>query len=348
MLWLVDSLVTEFPKHGLGLHPKLVETTVDWFAEKAIERVDQLKTELAVETEAEVKAGGNLLLLSARLIARVKSMFKGSTERRLTMRRNLQKYANELIDQVNLLLDEAVRTLESAGYKPDLLIVQDNLDRLPPETARRLFLINGDLLKSLKAHVIYTVPIAMVLAPASITSTFEHSFTMPMVKVAKQDGEPHTKGIQGLMKIVSQRMEIAKVFTAEAVARRLAVESGGSVRDLMRLINYAQLAARGEGKSKIDDEAADSAVTKLRLEFEKLLIPGQTYYPLLARVHADKQPWVPDVDSDDPRAVEAAREFFSQLLFNGTVLEYNGGETWYDVHPVITKIKAFRQACASS
>jgi len=32
------------------------------------------------------------------------------------------------------------------------------------------------------------------------------------------------------------------------------------------------------------------------------------------------------------------------LLTNGTVMEYDGGETWYDVHPVITEIRAFRDA----
>ena len=38
------------------------------------------------------------------------------------------------------------------------------------------------------------------------------------------------------------------------------------------------------------------------------------------------------------------RQFFSQLLFNGAVLEYNGADSWYDVHPVIEDIDGFRKA----
>jgi hypothetical protein len=34
------------------------------------------------------------------------------------------------------------------------------------------------------------------------------------------------------------------------------------------------------------------------------------------------------------------------LLFNGSVLEYDGGETWYDVHPVVQEIEVFQEAVA--
>jgi hypothetical protein len=46
----------------------------------------------------------------------------------------------------------------------------------------------------------------------------------------------------------------------------------------------------------------------------------------------------------DAKAAQSARDFFSQLLFNGSVLEYNGDRNWYDVHPVIREIESFRKA----
>ena len=348
MLWLVHSLVNEFKDRGYALDERLVGATVDWFAERAIEDIKIVNTEIQAEAQAEGAAGGSLYVIKGKLLARLKSMIRGSVERRMSMRRRLQQYASELIDQVNLLLDEAARVLNDNGKQPRLLVIQDNLDRLPPDTARRLFITNGDLLKSLDVHAIYTVPIAITLAPDSISSVFENCFAMPMVKVTHRDGSPHEEGLQGLVEGIAERVDIDSVFTSRDVARRMAEMSGGSVRDLMRLVNYTQLAARADGKAKMDDEAAEQALRKMRIEFERLLIPGEVYYPLLAHVHEKKHSWILNPERADPQSVQAAREFFSQLLFNGTVLEYNGEEAWYDVHPVVRDIREFKDACQTA
>jgi len=114
---------------------------------------------------------------------------------------------------------------------------------------------------------------------------------------------------------------------------------------LMRLVEYAQLSARADEKTKIDGASAAEAVKKLRLNFERLLIPGQVYYPLLAQVHRTKGDGLTAEPQTKPDDVKAAREFFSQLFFNGSVLEYNGDKTWYDVHPAIYEIEEFKNAC---
>jgi hypothetical protein len=117
------------------------------------------------------------------------------------------------------------------------------------------------------------------------------------------------------------------------------------VRDLIRLLNYAQLSARAADKPTIDRTASHQAVRKLRLDYEKLLVPGQAYYPALARVHQTKQgPLL--TPAVTPESAETNRAFLRELLFNGAVLEYNGDECWYDVHPVIMEIQAFQDAFA--
>lgn len=98
---------------------------------------------------------------------------KGDVERRTTVRQRLRNSGNELVDQVNLLVDHATAKLKEKGRPHELLIVQDDLDRLPSEVARRLYFDHGDMLKQLRAHLIFTVPIAMVLAPWPIGTVFE-------------------------------------------------------------------------------------------------------------------------------------------------------------------------------
>ena len=142
---------------------------VEWFAARTQEDVKTLKAEATAEVEAEVSGKSGLYVISLKMLARIKSMVQGSVERRQTIRRELQRYSADLLSRVNQLLDGAARVLERNGKSPDLLIVQDNLDRLGAEPAERLFIENGDLLGKLNAHAIYTAPVAMVLSAAANT-----------------------------------------------------------------------------------------------------------------------------------------------------------------------------------
>lgn len=346
LLWLVDDLVRNFANTKFPLDAKLVDDVLGWFAEKSLESVDKVKKEISAETSAEAKAG--LPWLGVGLLARLKSSFLGSSEQRTIIRRKLQNYSSDLIRKVNLLLDDAQSALERAGRRPDLLIVQDNLDRLQTDAARRLFHENGDLLKSLHAHVIYTVPIPMVLSPYNIGNVFEHTFTMPMVRICGPDGQEFNPGVDALVKLLAARVDINAVFADQDVPRLLAKMSGGSVRDFIRLVSYAQLSARVDKNERMGTGSAEQAVKKLRLDYERLLIPGQVYFPLLAQIHRHKRLTLPKDAEPDVKNVQRDREFFSELIFNGSVLEYNGERNWYDVHPVVQEIEAFRNALAQT
>ncbi|NJL29658.1 MAG: hypothetical protein HC897_18085 [Thermoanaerobaculia bacterium] len=342
LLWLVDALVRQFAEQKLPLDAKLVERVTDWFAEKTLHKVDQVKKEIELTAEVEGEARAGFYWLSLKLLARLKSLVIGSAERRTEARRELQRYASELIAQVNLLLDNAADVLQSKGRSPDILIVQDNLDRLPPEAAHKLFFTNGDLLKELRVHVVYTAPVALLLAPWNIGKVFASHFNMPVVKVRGRNGRPHAEGIEALHALLAARMEVGEIFADSKVARELVLASGGSVRDLMRLLNQAQLAARVDEKARIDATSAGEAMKLLRIEFEQLLIPGQAYYPLLARVHRGKHEGFSEAADSDQ--VRFARELLAELLFNGSVFEYNGETNWFDVHPLVQQSARFKDA----
>jgi hypothetical protein len=91
-------------------------------------------------------------------------------------------------------------------------------------------------------------------------------------------------------------------------------------------------------------DSANRAIAKLRLIFEQLLVPAASYFPRLARIHRRKNDGSQVLE--DPEAIQKDRDFLSQLLFNGSVLEYDRGESWYDVHPIVQEIRAFREILA--
>lgn len=343
MLWQVEKLADEFEKRGMPLRAGLVDDVALWFAHVAKEDVERLKTEVEASAEVTGEAKTGFYWLSLKMLGRLKSMVQGSIDRRKTVRRELQRYSSELVRRVNLLLDDAARVLEDKKREPDLLLVQDNLDRITSDAAERLFIENGDLLKGLRAHMVFTAPVAVMLSPsANIARVFNHAFSMPMVKTERQGGEPFLPGIEALVALIGARVELDRVFTSVDVARDLARWSGGSVRDLMRLLDFAQSYARVDDKDRIDDESLQQGVRKLRIEFERMLVPGRAYFPLLSRIHAGKDL---AIEADpDPASVQAARRFSADLLLNGAVLEYNGDRSWFDVHPVIREIQPFKAA----
>ena len=348
LLWLAESLARKFAVDETlaPLDKGLVDNVGRWFAERTLENVEKVESEIALEAEVEAKAKVGWFGVGFGLLSRLKSMVKGDVERRNTVRQRLRSHGSELVDKVNLLLDNAADTLVRLDRKPDLLVVQDNLDRLSSDVARRLYFDNGDTLKRLRAHFVFTVPIAMILSPWNISNVFENTFSMPMIKPRSRNGKDVKKAVDALVSVLDARLVSERIFTARAIPRHLARMCGGSVRDLIRLLNYAQLSARAADKPAIDMAAAKEAVRKLRLDYEKLLVPGQAYYPVLARIHQTKQgPLV--TPAVTPESVETNRAFLRELLFNGAVLEYNGEECWYDVHPVILEIQAFKDAFAA-
>ncbi len=344
---LTNELIRQFQEWKISLNAKLAEDIAQWFAEVTRDETEKVKSEITLDAEAELKAKYGLFWMSVGLLMKLKSKIAGSLEKRRQVRYKLQQDPLELIRRFNLLLDNAHGALHEAEKPANLLIVVDNLDRLTPEMGRRLYFAGGDLLKMPRAHMLYTVPISIALSPDYIGRVFESFFTLPMVKVRTREGTTFARGLEALVEVVAKRIDLDAVFASRSVVRDLAKSSGGSIRDLMRLVGYAQLAARAQDKETIDSNSAQRAADKIRLDYEKLLVPAGSYFPLLARIHETKTDGAPKEATPDPAKVESYRVFFSELLTNGSVLEYNGSETWYDVHPVIRKIRAFRTASES-
>lgn len=172
-LWVADQLVQYFEKElKLPLREKLVADVVQWFGEVVTQQDETLRKEIGLAAAAEAGAGFNWFGLRFGLFAKLQSMIRGSHEKRTQIRQTLQRYSTDLIDKVNLLLDDAHDQLARNNRPAQLLIVVDNLDRLSFDVSEPLFFQNGDLLNQLRAHAVYTVPVAIALSPRNIRGVF--------------------------------------------------------------------------------------------------------------------------------------------------------------------------------
>lgn len=345
LLWLSEFVVRDFDAKGRPLDPRIVDEVARWFETKTEVRIDDEVLNAQLKAGGEAKAGAGVPGFGLKIFARMKSEVTGSLTRRQEISRTLQHFARELVDKVNLLLEHASRKLKEQGLPHRLLIVHDNLDRLNGETARTLFEDYGDLLRALSAHIIFTAPISLKLAPFSVSSVFPDFYALPMVKIIdRETGEPKEEGLATLKGLLEKRVACDRVFADDQACIDVCRFSGGSVRDLVRLLGYATEHAEVDGKSAIDCAAVARAVDDMRNEYRRILIPERLYYRRLARIHLHRDDGYRGDDAGTPEAATGEREFFAELLLNGAVLEYNGDEPWYDVHPAVQRIRAFRHA----
>jgi hypothetical protein len=348
-LWLVDEVVKKFEMDETPLDHGLAEDVANWFALVTKVETDTVDSEISVGADAEAGIKTGWFGLKFSVLSKLKSMVKGNTKRRKEIRETLKNKSSELIARVNLLLDNAHKVLKDHGKPANLLIVVDNLDRLKPEVSGPLFFENGEFLKRPRAHMLYTVPMASSLqAGMNIDMVFDRKFTLSIVKVHGRDNRPNNKGINALVSALAQRADLDAVFAKRADARELVKMSGGSVRDLMRLAGDAQIIAATDGKTRIDSASVKEAVKKGRITYEEILFPSATFYPILAQIYRSKSDPSHGPSTTDPEKVEHYRKFFSDLLFNASVLAYNGESTWYDVHPLVQQVESFKKALANA
>ncbi|MFM7351941.1 MAG: ATP-binding protein, partial [Microcystis aeruginosa] len=124
------------------------------------------------------------------------------------------------------------------------------------------------------------------------------------------------------------------IFESQKVLERLCLMTGGHVRNLILLI---QTALDYVGDLPITAKAAQRAITQARDVYRRTVEHEQ--WKTLAKVYL----------TNEIQNNEAHRK----LLFNRCILQYayfdadKELKSWYDVHPLITEIKEFKDAILS-
>ena len=344
-LWLVECLGRRLVEEKVPIDRAHLEKVAGWFAEvtRTRETSSEATMELAAEAEATAKYG--IFGTGLKLLARVKSAFIGSTRRRLEMREELQRYAQELLATVNNFLDHASAALQQGGKPRRLLIVQDNLDRLDRTAAIKLFRDAGPIITDLQGTFVWTPPVGSHMPLFNIDHVLT-VFDLPTIAARDRLGMENPTAIDGLTRLVANRLNIPLIFAKPDLVRELILSSGGSVRDLLRLIESARLNAAVEQHTAIESSDASVAIKEFGLDLQKILIPSSVYFPILAEISVTKEWRGFESAGLTPEQADARRAFFHQLILEGAVLAYNGDGLWYDVHPALHRVASFSKAGA--
>lgn len=289
---------------------------VNWFTQtKSKTYSDQLQQEFSI--------GANLL-----------NFFKGKLQKESSFREEIKETYERRVSDLSAHIDEIAGVIQEATQK-EVLVIIDDLDKLELSVVKSIFHDNIRALFSPNIRVVFTIPIAVVREPWLMATLESESRTVIMLPVTKffpkeiahqPDAEPIDTQVEMLQKMLEKR--ISDDLIEPEVKRQIVLLSGGVLREQVRLTQECcrecmlELKMNPENADiKIDAAILTAAVKSLRNQFARTL--GSNLYNLLVETYQNFTP--PDIKSNE----------FLELLHGLYVLEYENGDLWYDLHPLV-------------
>lgn len=330
-LIVIKQVEFELRKLKLKLDDKLMKSFETWFKDVTEETEQTVETSVSIEGEATLGPEAPFL---AKLLVKLLAQIKGSDKRKKSIRQILEKDVSRLKADINLLLNDGGRKLRNKfpNYK-GFLIIFDNLDRVPPEVANHLFFDYAAQLQQLDCTMVYTVPLSVLYSVKNLNNNFGNPHIVPMVNIYEFDRDNcdlnyNQAGLNAIASLIERRVEVDKIFESQEELLELAKASGGHVRQLIRMMRTACLTASTNGNAKITADDVIYAVKQEQFNFERII--PQNHYPVLAETCLTK-----NITKDDVGQL---------MLFNTSVLEYNGKNRWNYPNPVVKQNEEFQKA----
>ncbi len=335
-LIVIKQVEFELRKLGLNFDVQLQRNFEAWFKEVPKETEESVEKSVSIEGEATL---GSEAPFIAKLLVKLLAQIKGSDKQKTTIRQTLEKDLSRLKADINLLLGDAyVKLRKQFPQCKGLLIIFDNLDRVPPSVAEHLFLDYAAQLQELECTIIYTVPISILCSPKNPLNQFDgNPHIVPMVNIYEFERDRchlnyNQTGLDAVASLIERRVDVDAVFESREVLLDMAKASGGHVRQLMQMMRTACQTSRTNKHSKITAEDVTYAIKQQQFSFERFI--PEDHYPHLAQVCITK-----NVSKDDIGQL---------MLFNTSVLEYNGDKRWNYPNPVVKQNEFFKQALESA
>ncbi len=328
----MEKLFSLALEQELAIDDDFIKRVTSWTRTKEVEEIKD--RHLSAEASAGINSKFGIPFLQE-FFFKLKGAAKASKSFKETLKETIEPRLSDLIEYCNELISE-IRIKVQANGCDDLLIIIEDLDKIPLAQAKKVFFDYANQIVQLKATVIYSFPVTLYYNTNFIATRnyFSDIIELPMIKVFHKNGNDYTEGIATLRNIVLARMD-EKLFSDPAILNDMIRKTGGVIRDLFSMINDAADAADSREKQAMDTDDYRYAYNQLKKEYSntiadyvedgKVKYTAADYYHSLAALakSADKQP-------DNT-------EILMHLRQNLCVLSYNG-EGWCDANPIVKDI----------
>lgn len=316
------SIMLSAAENKIAIDSKIVDDIFEYWNQEKILTISEEEKKSA-ETGIESTLSIPLLKL---LALKIKFFLQANINVKQDTVRKISPTIPQLIEKINSFLNDFKNRLNGK----QLLLIIDDLDKLPLENARSIFIENSKPITSLNLNIVYTFPIYLYYSPEfrCIQTDFYETILLSMIKVKYRSGGEFNEGIKTLENIIRKRADLS--LFENGVIDFTIKKSGGCIRTAFRLLRDASLKAElyylkfpsiAEDKRIISMDNIIAAYNAYKSEIQRVIRKDEI--ELLKEIHQNKNPII---DEDNILVMK--------LLMSLAVIEYNG-ERWCDLNPAI-------------
>ncbi len=311
-----EALLELADESGCRMERGLLNDILHFWTEGVEITTSKEVTEASLESGISAETPG-ILAKVLKLFAKMKTDLKFNEETRKEYRSKISIRSSEWIEMLSRVSELITKKL--GGKRP--IIIFEDLDKLNPEDAWKVFYQYAAVLSGMTFPVIYTFPIGLSYdARFSAMESYFVTKTLPMIKIETIDGWPFEDGIAVIREIVEKRADL-RLFE-DKVLEELIQYTGGSLRDLFHAINAAAKRAERRSSEAISMEDADRALEELKTSLTRRI--EKKDYSFLLNIYQGNKELIED------------KEMLLRMLQASVVLEYNG-KRWHNVHPLVIR-----------
>jgi hypothetical protein len=250
----------------------------------------------------------------------------------------LRGHIAAIVKQAHAFLADAVAFVREQEKKParKVVLIVDSVEQLRGsgpeamqvfESVRSLFFGHAESLRVPLLHVVYTVPPYLsVLAGSAAGALMGGAVTRRLVSVhvfKDRSREPDPQGLAAMRAVVARRSPGWDQVLQPAALDRLALASGGDLREFFRLVRACLPAVRDDAELPLAFDAVAAAENVARGEMLPIPQDQLSWLKRIGHTH------------DTCLATDAHLPLLAQFLDGRLVLNYRNGSDWYDVHPLL-------------
>jgi len=303
--------------------PELVKA----YAEK-LQKIELIKSgELELSESSQEKENTNLkagasITIGAKFLSFLKSNISFDTDYSLNSefredaRRFFKIRRRELLDTINDIIRQYVSKVSNGK---DILLIIDDLEK--KDNIDELFLKDIPILNEIECRKIVSMPIHL-----QRNGNFDkHDVREFGVRIKNfKQKEYIRESIDNLKKIVYSRIENKDLIDDESV-EKAAQMSGGNLRQLIKIINYASAKAMSNDSEEIGEYEINKAIDRISLDLSTRVM---SHAKFLDHIHKEQI-----INQEDA----SHKESIASVTKGGLVYAYFNGITWYDINPITEK-----------
>ena len=262
-----------------------------------------------------------------------------------SFKKRLQQYLRgrvaKLVEQAHEFGADVVRYVRKRNGDADkqVVLLLDSIEQIRGvgseagdvyDSVENLFSAHADSLHLDLLHVVYTVPPYLITLAPGIGRYLGGSVlhNLPSVHVRNRDDSSDPQGLAVMEKIIARRCERwQQVFSSDQI-RRMAVNTGGDLRDFFRLVRETLILALMPGGASLP--IADAQIQHAENQLRREMLP----------IAEEDRVWLKKIVDSKEAELDSVKELprLARFFDTNLVQNYWNGQEWYHIHPLIRDV----------